>query len=146
MGVPTACGIDPELPQVGHVLHDPNNRWHDPIFEKHTLGGLDCYPVYMQGALCALSFGLVDYLYSVREELIVFTNEDVTVGAWLHGVDRELVQLGHLGDGSLWRCPCRRASWSPHNNTMPFHHKCKGARRLRACAIGRDGSQHRELC
>jgi Galactosyltransferase len=35
-----------------------------------------------------LSSALVKYLYSGRQHLESFVNEDVTVGSWLMGVDR----------------------------------------------------------
>ena len=34
--------------QNGRVMKDPNHQWFDSKYVQHTLGGLDCFPSYMQ--------------------------------------------------------------------------------------------------
>lgn len=33
------------------MIKDPEDKWYDHKFVHHTLGGLDCFPVYMQASL-----------------------------------------------------------------------------------------------
>ncbi|CAN0264331.1 unnamed protein product [Ectocarpus sp. 12 AP-2014] len=86
-GVPTACNqsTNPDF-WNGRVMKNPDHRWFDSKYVQHTLGGLDCFPAYMQGAFYILAQPLVEHLYRGHEHLECFTNEDVTIGSWLMGV------------------------------------------------------------
>ncbi|CAM9650364.1 unnamed protein product [Ectocarpus fasciculatus] len=86
-GVPTACNqsTNPDY-WNGRVMKNPDHRWFDSKYVQHTLGGLDCFPAYMQGAFYILAQPLVEHLYRGHEHLECFTNEDVTIGSWLMGV------------------------------------------------------------
>lgn len=35
-------------PQNGRVMKNAEHRWFDSKYVQHTLGGLNCFPVYMQ--------------------------------------------------------------------------------------------------
>ncbi|CBJ27625.1 beta-1,3-n-acetylglucosaminyltransferase, putative [Ectocarpus siliculosus] len=106
-GVPTACNspANPSV-KVGRVIKDHKDKWYDQKFVHHTLAGLDCYPVYMQGAFYVLAQPLVEHLYRGREHYDTFINEDVTVGSWLLGVDRALGTIHDFESSRLWNCVC----------------------------------------
>ncbi|CAN0141822.1 unnamed protein product, partial [Phaeothamnion confervicola] len=126
-GIPTACGLD-RHPMVGRVIKDPGHKWFDGKYVNHTLAGLDCYPIYMQGALYVLSYGLVDFLQRGQRHLLTFTNEDVTMGTWLLGVDRTVVPLNALHFARLWDCTCSRKNFRAGGDVNAFYHNCKQVR------------------
>lgn len=136
-GVATYCGAYPDNPAVGMVFKDASSKWYDEKFVTHTMGSLSCYPVYMQGAMYVLGRQLVDYLHRNRKVLATFTNEDVTVGTWLLGVDRELVSLDHFLNpfSSLWGCKCALKKKIPVTAKRHgiFFHDCKSDEQLYSC-------------
>ncbi|CAN0349939.1 unnamed protein product, partial [Laminaria digitata] len=135
-GIPTACHL-PNNPDeaVGRVIKDVSNRWYDGKYLDHTMNGLDCYPVYMQGAFYILSYPLVEFLNQGSSKLLTFDNEDVTIGLWLHGVDRAIFPLNDLRDARLWECSCKRQNFVPGKDANVFFHHCKTIDDLRACKI-----------
>ncbi|CAM9130572.1 unnamed protein product [Phaeothamnion confervicola] len=146
-GVPTACNIAPRKPIAGRVIRVKRHRWYDEPFIRHTLNGLDCYPVYMQGAFYVLAKPLVDLLHRSRDHLVVFGNEDATIGSWLLGTNRELLPLGRVDSEQVWRCPCSHGmEWRPETANMTFYHNCKHMDQLRKCSLSRDSGHERALC
>eukprot|EP00904_Undaria_pinnatifida_P001183 jgi/Undpi1/11065/HiC_scaffold_30.g13363.m1 len=135
-GIPTACHL-PNNPDeaVGRVIKDVNNKWYDGKYLDHTMNGLDCYPVYMQGAFYILSYPLVEFLNQGSSKLLTFDNEDVTIGLWLHGVDRAIFPLNDLRDARLWECSCKRQNFVPAVDANVFFHHCKTIDDLRACKV-----------
>ncbi|CAN0254904.1 unnamed protein product, partial [Discosporangium mesarthrocarpum] len=133
-GIPTACYLpsNPD-PNVGKVIRDKEDRWYDGKYVNHTMQGLDCYPVYMQGAFYILSFPLVEFLDVGSSKLLTFDNEDVTIGSWLHGVDRAIFPLNDLKDARLWSCSCSQAGFVPSNDANTFFHNCKEIDQQRSC-------------
>ncbi|CAM9097896.1 unnamed protein product, partial [Ascophyllum nodosum] len=134
-GVPTYCN-NPTNPDYwnGRVMKDPNHQWFDSKYVQHTLGGLDCFPSYMQGAFYILSQALVEYLFRGHEHLECFTNEDVTIGSWLMGVDREMVEMYNLRNSHLWDCLCARTTITAKTRSrQQFFHNCKGMSQLKLC-------------
>ncbi|KAG5178502.1 galactosyltransferase-domain-containing protein [Tribonema minus] len=132
-GIPTACGLESN-PHIGRVIKDPNHKWHDAKFVSHTLGGLDCYPAYHQGAFYLLSEPLVQYLHQGRSKLLTFTNEDVTMGSWLMGVDREMIAFNSISEARLWECTCAKYTKWLKYDTNAFFHNCKSLDQLQKCA------------
>ncbi|KAG5181186.1 hypothetical protein JKP88DRAFT_322373 [Tribonema minus] len=133
-GVPTACGVHRNNPNVGRVIMDKTNRWYDPKFVTHTMGGLPCYPVYMQGAFYVLAQPLVEFLNLGRPHWVTFQNEDVTVGSWLLGVDRDIVTIDDITTARLWGCQCSldtMPQWARKSSV--FFHDCKALEKLRRC-------------
>lgn len=59
--------------------------------------------------------------------------QDVTIGLWLHGVDRAIFPLNDLRDARLWECSCKRQNFNPGGDANVFFHGCKGIDDLRAC-------------
>ncbi|CAM9130495.1 unnamed protein product [Phaeothamnion confervicola] len=146
-GVPTACKLEPTKPLTGSVIRVKRHKWYDEPFIRHTLNGLDCYPVYMQGAFYVLAKPLVDLLHRGRDHLVVFGNEDTTLGSWLLGTNRELLPLGRIDSEQVWHCPCSHGmEWRPETANMTFYHKCKNIDQLRKCSLSRDASHQRALC
>eukprot|EP00752_Nemacystus_decipiens_P006800 g6105.t1 len=138
-GVPTSCNA-PTSParnyMVGRVIKDRNDKWYDGKFVHHTLAGLDCYPVYMQGAFYVLAQPLVEHLYRGREHYDTFVNEDVTIGSWLLGVDRVLATIHDFESSRLWNCVCgSNIILRPAvRNEQVFFHDCKQTNELRTCS------------
>jgi hypothetical protein len=137
-GVPTGCGLDSN-PQVGRVIKDPTHRWYDSEFVEHTMGSMECYPVYHQGAFYVLSYDLVDFLYSARDRLVTFTNEDVTVGTWLFGVNRKIITLNSLQQARLWDCTCAKQARRWRQDQNSFFHNCKELAQIHRCAQSSEG-------
>ncbi|CAN0399852.1 unnamed protein product [Ectocarpus fasciculatus] len=133
-GIPTACHLanNPD-DAVGKVIVDMDDKWYDGKYLNHTMNGLDCYPVYMQGAFYILSYPLVEFLNQGSSKLLTFDNEDVTIGLWLHGVDRAIFPLNDLRDARLWECSCKRPNFNPGGDANVFFHHCKGMDDLRGC-------------
>lgn len=135
-GVPTACNIVKHH-MVGRVITDPTNRWYDEKYISHTLGSLQCYPPYHQGAFYVLSKPLCAYLESGKEHLLTFVNEDVTIGTWLTGVDREIVELNNLEEARLWECSCASTRFARQQQAskrkITFFHACKRLDQLERC-------------
>ncbi|CAB1113042.1 GT31 [Ectocarpus sp. CCAP 1310/34] len=134
-GVPTACNqsTNPDY-WNGRVMKNPDHRWFDSKYVQHTLGGLDCFPAYMQGAFYILAQPLVEHLYRGHEHLECFTNEDVTIGSWLMGVDREMVEMYNLHTSHLWDCLCARTQITVKTRRKQmFFHNCKGLSQLKLC-------------
>ncbi|CAM9998220.1 unnamed protein product, partial [Discosporangium mesarthrocarpum] len=133
-GVPTACNQASNTDYMnGRVYMDPSHKWFDEKYVSHTMGALDCYPVYMQGAFYVMAQPLVEHLYRGHEHLECFINEDVTVGSWLLGVDRELLEIYNFQTSDLWECSCSREG--PRSTMMQmFHHNCKEPSQLRGCS------------
>ncbi|CAM9135253.1 unnamed protein product [Ectocarpus sp. 6 AP-2014] len=134
-GVPTACNqsTNPDY-WNGRVMKNPEHRWFDSKYVQHTLGGLDCFPAYMQGAFYILAQPLVEHLYRGHEHLECFTNEDVTIGSWLMGVDREMVEMYNLRTSHLWDCLCARTQITVKTRKRHmFFHNCKGLSQLKLC-------------
>ncbi|KAG5187682.1 hypothetical protein JKP88DRAFT_306743 [Tribonema minus] len=95
---------------------------------------LDKYPAYHQGAFYLLSQPLVAHLHRGRAQLVAFANEDVTVGAWMMALNREMVALGSLSAAHLWDCTCATPTkWLRYDPNV-FHHNCKALAQLQACA------------
>lgn len=132
-GIPTACHLPNQDPTVGKVIKDVDNKWYDGKYLNHTMNGLNCYPVYMQGAFYILSYPLVEFLNEGSSKLLTFGNEDVTIGLWLHGVDRAIFPLNDLRDARLWQCSCKLRTFNPHSDANVFFHACKSVDDLRAC-------------
>lgn len=61
------------------------------------------------------------------------TLQDVTVGMWLHGVDRAIFPLNDLRDARLWTCSCKDHDFKPNGDANVFFHNCKFIDELRAC-------------
>ena len=59
--------------------------------------------------------------------------QDVTIGLWLHGVDRALFPLNDIRDARLWECSCKRRNFVPGKDANVFFHNCKGIRDLQSC-------------
>eukprot|EP00903_Cladosiphon_okamuranus_P008892 g8512.t1 len=135
-GIPTACHL-PNNPDnaVGKVISDVEDKWYDGKYLNHTMNGLDCYPVYMQGAFYILSYPLVEFLNQGSSKLLTFDNEDVTIGLWLHGVDRAIFPLNDLRDARLWQCSCSKPGFNPASDANVFFHHCKSMDDLRACKV-----------
>ncbi|CAN0270186.1 unnamed protein product, partial [Phaeothamnion confervicola] len=134
-GVPTACDL-PTNPNnlIGRVIKDPTDKWYDEKFVNHTLRGLDCYPVYMQGAFYVLSYELVKFLEGGIDHYVTFTNEDVTVGSWLLGVDREVVPIHDVRRAKLWDCVCaQKRVPAAYRRDHVFFHNCKEDWQLQTC-------------
>ncbi|CAB1098849.1 GT31 [Ectocarpus sp. CCAP 1310/34] len=133
-GIPTACHL-PNNPNdaVGKVIVDMDDKWYDGKYLNHTMNGLDCYPVYMQGAFYILSYPLVEFLNQGSSKLLTFDNEDVTIGLWLHGVDRAIFPLNDLRDARVWECSCKRPNFNPGGDANVFFHNCKSMDDLRGC-------------
>jgi len=132
-GVPTACGVHRKNPNVGRVILDQSDRWYDSKFVEHTLGGLPCYPVYMQGAFYVLAHSLVEFMNTGRPNWTTFQNEDVTVGSWLLGVDREIVQVDNIEKAAIWGCKCSTNNKETMKSSM-FFHGCKTLEELESCS------------
>ncbi|CAM9480562.1 unnamed protein product [Pylaiella littoralis] len=134
-GVPTACNQVTNTDYWnGRVMKDMDHRWFDTKYLQHTLGGLDCFPAYMQGAFYILAQPLVEHLFRGHEHLECFTNEDVTMGSWLMGVDREMVEMYNLRTSHIWDCLCARAQiTTQQRQKQKFFHNCKGMSQLKLC-------------
>jgi hypothetical protein len=135
-GVPTYCGVYPKHPNVGKVFDDPNSKWYDAKFVSHTMGALSCYPIYMQGAMYLLGREMADFVHGSRELLTTFTNEDVTMGTWLLGVDREILALDEFNNptNGLWNCKCAlQRIPRPAKEYGIFFHDCKTPEQLQLC-------------
>lgn len=62
-------------------------------------------------------------------------SQDVTIGLWLHGVDRAIFPLNDLRDARLWECSCKKPGFIPANDANVFFHHCKSIADLRACKM-----------
>ncbi|KAG5178399.1 galactosyltransferase-domain-containing protein [Tribonema minus] len=139
-GVPTHCNM-PGHQMVGRVFSDPTHKWYDERYVEHTMGSMECYPPYHQGAGYILSRSLVEFLYKGRDHLLTFINEDVTMGTWLMGVDRSVVSLRDLDGARLWECTCASyrfahdAAFHKNHQNNAFFHNCKQAWQMLKCAI-----------
>ncbi|CAM9748433.1 unnamed protein product [Choristocarpus tenellus] len=86
-----------------------------------------------QGAFYILSYPLVEFLNLGSSKLLTFDNEDVTVGSWLHGVDRAIFPLNDLREARLWQCSCAVSGFVPANDPNTFFHNCKEIEQQQNC-------------
>jgi hypothetical protein len=64
----------------------------------------------------------VQYLHAGRDKLLTFTNEDVTMGTWMMGVDREMVSFTSITQARLWECGCSKYTrWLRYDNNVYYH-------------------------
>lgn len=61
--------------------------------------------------------------------------QDVTIGLWLHGVDRAIFPLNDLRDARLWQCSCSKAGFNPASDANVFFHNCKSMDEWSACKV-----------
>ncbi len=57
----------------------------------------------------------------------------MTIGLWLHGVDRAIFPLNDFRDARLWECSCNKPGFNPGSDANVFFHNCKSTDDLRAC-------------
>ncbi|XP_020241041.1 probable beta-1,3-galactosyltransferase 14 isoform X1 [Asparagus officinalis] len=115
----------------GLVLTDPGQKWYEP---RSDLLGHE-YFSYAGGSIYALSYEVVENLVGLRRDVVrLFSNEDVTIGAWMLAMN-----VHHEDDRALCEPECRPSSvavWddgcsglcNPEARMLELHEKeiCRG--------------------
>ena len=117
--------------KTGPVLSNPKVRWHEPEWWRFGDNG-NKYFRHGTGQIYGVSRVVAQYIHDHRSILHRFANEDVSVGAWVFGLDVEFVDERNLccqdcrGDNKCiatfqWRCS---GVCDPLTNIPVIHNSC----------------------
>ena len=117
--------------KTGPVLSNPKVRWHEPEWWRFGENG-NKYFRHGTGQIYGVSRVVAQYIHDHRSILHRFANEDVSVGAWVFGLDVEFVDERNLccqdcrGDNKCiatfqWRCS---GVCDPLTNIPVIHNSC----------------------
>ena len=117
--------------KTGPVLSNPKMKWHEPEWWRFGDSG-NKYFRHGTGQIYGVSRVVAQYIHDHRSILHRFANEDVSVGAWVFGLDVEFVDERNLccqdcrGDNRCiatfqWRCS---GVCDPLTNIPVIHKSC----------------------
>ncbi|KAK9842850.1 hypothetical protein WJX74_003372 [Apatococcus lobatus] len=112
----------------GQVLTDRRYKWFEPEYwrfgEASSTEGSINYPRHASGQIYGLSAPVAKYIGRNAPILHRFANEDVTLGAWLLGLEVEHLDERRLCCDSPERC---QAQTSEANTCLSYYeHQCAG--------------------